>query len=124
MANIKKEITPRTLAKHIAISALNLKAESIKVLDLKGLSSFTDFFVICSGTSDRHVSSIAENIIVEQKKLGYKPLGVEGLDKGEWVLIDYGSVVAHVFHPTIREYYNVERLWGDSKKVSIKDVTA
>lgn len=118
-----KKINPKALAKDIALMASNLKGVDIKILDLSRLCSFTDYFVICSGTSSRHVQAVAENILMEQKKRGYNAFGVEGLERGEWVLIDYGSVVAHVFYPEVRVFYNIERLWGDARRVSIKGVT-
>jgi len=113
----------KKLAKEIAKSASDLKAVDVKVLDLGELCSFTDYFVICNGTSDRHMHAIADKILMEQKKKGHLPLGVEGENKGDWVLVDFGGVVAHVFSEDGRDFYNIERLWGDAKRVAIKDVT-
>lgn len=116
-------MSSQKFVKSVAKSASNLKATDIKILDLADLCSFTDYFMICSGSSSRHVQSIADNIVIEQKKNGHQPLGVEGESKGDWVLIDFGSVVAHVFYPETREFYNIERLWGDAKRVKIKGIT-
>jgi ribosome-associated protein len=111
------------LAKKIAKSASDLKASDIRVLDLTGLSSFTDFFVVCSGTSNRHVQSVADKVVEDQKKAGNSPFGVEGYEKCEWVLVDFGNVVAHVFYPEARTFYNIEKLWGDALQLQIKGVT-
>lgn len=94
--------------------ALDRKAQDVTILDLRGLSSATDFFIIATGRSDTHVSAIADHIIDELKKEGVRPVGVEGLRAGRWVLVDYVDFVVHVFHPTAREFYQLERLWGDA----------
>jgi ribosome-associated protein len=86
----------------------------VAILDLRGIASATDFFIIASGRSDTHVSAIADNMIDELKKEGVRPVGVEGLRTGRWVLVDYVDFVVHVFHPSAREFYQLERLWGDA----------
>lgn len=116
---MKKNII-KDFAKEIAKSASDLKAVNIKVLDLTKLSAFTDFFVICTGTSDRHVQSIADKIVLDQKKKGENATCIEGYNEGEWVLVDFGTVVAHVFLAETREFYNIEKLWGDATKVVFK----
>ncbi|NVJ65547.1 MAG: ribosome silencing factor [Gammaproteobacteria bacterium] len=88
-----------------------LKAKEIKVLDVKELSSITDYMVICSGTSNRHVKSIAHNLLREVKDQGLLPLGIEGDDVAEWVLVDLGDVVAHIMLPQTRDFYQLEKLW-------------
>ncbi|HEU0014520.1 MAG TPA: ribosome silencing factor [Longimicrobium sp.] len=90
------------------------KANDVVLMDLRGISTATDFFVIASGTSDTHVSSIADNVVVGMKEAGHRPLNVEGERGGRWVLIDFFSFVVHVFHPAAREFYQLERLWGDA----------
>ena len=110
----------RTLAKKIAKIANDHKAIDIKVLDLRKLTSFTDFFVICSGASDRQVQAIADSIHVDVKKLGRKPIGEEGLRGGSWALIDYGDVIAHVFYNEQRDYYQLDQLWGDAPIVKFE----
>ena len=90
------------------------KANDVVLMDLRKVSSATDFFLIASGTSDTHVSAIADHVVEELKKSGSRPLNVEGERGGRWILIDYFSFVVHVFHPAAREFYQLERLWGDA----------
>lgn len=94
--------------------AADRKAVDMVVMDLRGLSNATDFFLIATGTSDMHVRSIAEHVMEELKKEGQRPDHVEGLRSGRWVLLDYIDFVVHVFHPAAREFYQLERLWGDA----------
>lgn len=100
-------------------AAANKKGESIRVLDLRGLSSFTDYFVICSGFSDRQVQAIADSIGIELKEEGYAPVSIEGYREGRWIVVDYGDVVVHVFLDALRDFYDMEKLWFDAKKVQI-----
>jgi ribosome-associated protein len=95
-------------------AARERKGSDILVLDLRGLSDATDHFLLVTGTSDTHVRSIAENIIERLKESGMRPGHVEGLRAGRWVLIDCIDFVVHVFHPAAREFYQLERLWGDA----------
>jgi ribosome-associated protein len=90
------------------------KAQEVTLLDLRGISTATDFFLIATGTSDTHVSSISDHVVEELRATGTRPLNVEGSRGGRWVLIDYFSFVVHVFHPAAREFYQLERLWGDA----------
>jgi ribosome-associated protein len=90
------------------------KARDVTVLDLRGISSATDWFVIATGTSDTHVSALADSVIDGLKEAGTRPLNVEGARGGRWVLIDYFDFVVHVFHPAARDFYQLERLWGDA----------
>jgi ribosome-associated protein len=94
--------------------AADRKGVDMLVMDLRGISNATDFFLLVSGTSDMHARSIAEHIIEELKKEDVRPSHVEGLRSGRWVLIDYIDFVVHVFHPAAREFYQLERLWGDA----------
>ncbi len=94
--------------------AAERKAQNLLLLDLRGLSNATDYFLLASGTSDMHARSIAEHVIEELKKEGVRADHVEGLRSGRWVLIDYIDFVVHVFHPAAREFYQLERLWGDA----------
>lgn len=89
----------------------NLKAQDVMVLDVRGKSSVCDHMVICSGTSTRHVKAIADEVVRFAKQLDYQPLGVEGEQEAEWVLVDLGDVVVHVMLPRVREFYALERLW-------------
>jgi ribosome-associated protein len=110
---------PGTLARAAELAG-DRKAKDLLVLDLRGISSATDYFLIASGTSDTHVKSIADHVIEELKKEGVRPSHVEGLRAGRWVLIDYIDFVVHVFHPAAREFYQLERLWGDAPTQSLQ----
>ncbi|WP_110687521.1 ribosome silencing factor [Salinicola aestuarinus] len=100
--------------KSLVIEALEeLKAQDVVELDVAELTSVTDFMVVASGTSSRHVSALAGNVVEKAKDAGIRPLGVEGQQGGEWVLVDLGDVVAHVMMPDTRKLYDLERLWAD-----------
>lgn len=94
------------------------KGENLIVLDLRGIASFTDFFIITEGNSNRQNLAIYRNIEEELKKKDLRPLHVEGKELGEWILMDYGSFIVHVFSKSAREYYSLEKLWGDAHKFS------
>jgi ribosome-associated protein len=95
-----------------AIQALEeLKGDDIAEYDVREMTSITDVMLIASGTSDRHVKSLADAVVMACKKAGVAPLGVEGEREGEWVLVDLGDVVVHVMQPRIREFYALEKLW-------------
>jgi ribosome-associated protein len=104
---------PADLARATELTA-ERKAREPVLLDLRGLSDATDYFLIVSGTSDLHVRAVAEHVIEELKKEGHRPSHVEGLRGGRWALIDYIDFVVHVFHPAARDFYQLERLWGDA----------
>ena len=98
--------------KKIVIGALeDQKAVNIVTLDVTGLTDVMDFLIIASGTSNRHVKSLADNVCMQAKRQELRPLGVEGEDVGEWVLVDFGDVVVHVMLPATRDFYDLERLW-------------
>ena len=88
------------------------KAEDISSISLKGKTSIADFMILASGTSDRHVKSLADNVAVEAKKAGVKPMGTEGADVGEWVLVDLLDVIVHIMQPRTRDFYGLEKLWS------------
>ena len=97
----------------LVVDALDdLKAVNTVTLDVTGLTDVMDYLVITSGTSNRHVKSLADNVCMEARKQGVRPLGVEGEAAGEWVLVDYGDVVVHVMLPATRDFYDLERLWA------------
>ena len=93
------------------------KAEDVMVLDVRGLTSYTDAFIIASGRSTRQVSSIGQHIDTEMKKKGVKAFSVDGLEEGRWVLLDYGDVIIHIFCDEVRRFYNPEGLWADARRV-------
>lgn len=99
----------------IAVKAADeKKAEDIVVLNMKGISLVADYFLICHGSSDKQVQSIAREIKEKGQENGYDVKKMEGFDEGRWILVDLGYVIAHVFHKDERKYYNLERLWGDA----------
>jgi ribosome-associated protein len=113
-------ITSPELAQRAAALTLDRKASDVVLLDLREISSATDFFVIASGTSDTHVRAVAEHVMEELRKDGIRAHHVEGLESGRWALIDYIDFVVHVFHPKLREFYQLERLWGDAEQIPIE----
>lgn len=97
----------------LVVKALeDLKAKDITCLDVTAVTDMTDTMVFVTGTSSRHVKSLAENVSMDAKKAGIQPLGVEGMDTGDWVLVDLGNVLVHVMLPEIRELYDLEKLWS------------
>ena len=108
------------IARQAAALAADLKATNIVVLDLRGVTDMTDYFVIASGTSDTHVRAIADNIEAGLKASGVSTTMTEGLTQGRWAVLDYLDCVVHVFHPTLRQFYQLERLWGDARPVSLE----
>lgn len=99
-------------------AALDRKAVALRVLDLDRVSDFTEFFLICSGTNDRQVQAIADSIVKGLREAGHRPLNIEGYKHGTWVLLDFGSLVAHVFNEETRSFYALERLWADADDVT------
>lgn len=93
------------------------KAENILVLDLREISSVTDYFFVCHGTSDRHVKAIADHVLEMMKKGGYPALGVEGYPEARWILLDFGDLVIHIFYEEARRFYELERLWGHATQI-------
>lgn len=100
--------------KQQVITALeDLKAQNIVVLDVKDTTSVTDYMIIASGTSSRQVAALARSVQDAVREQGFQPLGIEGLDAGEWVLVDLGDILVHVMQPEIREFYDLEKLWSE-----------
>jgi ribosome-associated protein len=98
----------------------DLKARDVSVIDVRGKTVVTDFMILASGTSDRHVKAIAEAVVFRAKEAGESPLGTEGVNEGEWALVDLNGVVVHVMLPKVRDYYNLERLWSAPASVAPK----
>ncbi|MDD5712921.1 MAG: ribosome silencing factor [Smithellaceae bacterium] len=105
-------------------ASLEKQAKELIVLNVKGVSSFADYFVISSGSSDRQVQAISASIQETMKKAGMSPLGVEGESLGKWVLLDYGEVIVHIFYEPIRSFYELERLWADVPRMEIGEDVA
>lgn len=101
------------LKEAICKSIEDAKGFDARVLDVRGISDITDYMVVVSGTSRRHVVSVAEKVEEKMKQLGHPAIGAEGKDTGEWVLLDFGDVLVHVMRPEIRDFYNLEKLWGE-----------
>jgi len=95
------------------------QAKDIVVLDLTGITSFTDTFVIATGANSRQVQAISDEVSLQLKKRGELPVSAEGYSTAEWILVDYGDFIVHVFSPTAREYYDLERLWRNAKTLEI-----
>jgi ribosome-associated protein len=101
-------------------AALEKKAQNPVLLELKGMTSFTDYFFLCSGKSDRQVQAIARSIEEVLKKKGIRPLGQEGVREGKWILMDYEDVVVHIFLEPVRALYDLEGLWIDAPQVHLQ----
>ncbi len=105
--------------RYLVINALqDLKGADIRALDVRGMTAITDFMVIASGTSDRHVKSLARNVLDKARAQDVRPLGVEGEQEGEWVLVDLCDVVVHVMQPQVRDFYSLEKLWSMATPVA------
>ena len=111
------------LTKAIAQVLDKKKAIDIKAIHITEYSIVADYFIVASGTSNTHVKSLADDLEFEMSKLGVEPDHIEGRATG-WILLDYGSVIVHVFTPESREYYNLERLWSDAQTVDLSDVVS
>jgi len=113
---------PNKKAKEFAIAAARIAQErhctDIMVLDLRGLSSATDYFVIATGTSNRQMQAIADEMSQAGREQGFQRFGRAGYDQGRWILLDYVDVVVHLFDPEYRQFYDLELLWGDAEKVN------
>jgi ribosome-associated protein len=104
-------------------AALDKKASQVVVLDLRHTPAFTDFFVLCSGQNSRQVKAIADSVEEALGAAGVRPAHVEGYDRAEWVLMDFFTFIVHVFAPHTRDFYSLERLWGDAERIEMGDET-
>ncbi len=111
-------------AQEAARAADSKKAVALRILDLREITSFADYFVICTGNNQRQIQAIADEIHQKLKQEGRTPLGIEGYDKAEWVLVDYGDFLVHIFSEAARKFYDLERLWRAAKDVPLDQVGA
>jgi ribosome-associated protein len=116
---VKDEVDSLSIVKRVVSACEEVKGKEISVLDVHSLSDFADFFVIVSGRSDRQVQGITNRVIEELIKSGARPLSVEGYEDGQWVLVDCGDVVVHVFYEENRKFYDLESLWMRAKRVQV-----
>jgi len=113
-------MTSEKLATLVAAAAADKKAEGIVALDLRGISTFTDFFVICSGTSEPHLKAVANGIEETLRKdHGIRSHAIDGYPLSQWVVMDYGDVIVHIFHQSKREFYSLEDLWNDAPRLPL-----
>ena len=111
---------PADIARAVS-AALDKKASQVVVLDLRHTPAFTDFFVLCSGQNSRQVKAIADSVEEALRTTGVRPAHVEGYDRADWVLMDFFTFIVHVFAPHTRDFYSLERLWGDAERIEISD---
>lgn len=124
MKDVHKSLEGKTgeeIARIAAKAALDKKAEGLVVLDVRGLASFTDYFVIMSGRSTRHVQGLADAVDSTLRQRRIKSSTSEGLNEGHWVLLDYNDVVVHIFYSETRSFYDLEGLWHDAPKITVAD---
>jgi len=107
-----------------AEQVLDRKAEDLLVLDVSKLSSFADYFVICSGRSSRQVQGIADNLATSLRQRGIRAAGIEGSREGHWILMDYGDVIVHIFYEPVRLFYDLESLWSEAKRIDLEQQNA
>jgi len=105
-------------------AVLSKKAQDVILLDVKDLTSVADFFIICSGRSNRQVSALGEHVRSALKDMGIYPLSDDGLKEGHWVLLDYGHIIIHIFYDAIRRFYDLEGLWADARRIKTPAMTA
>jgi ribosome-associated protein len=127
-SSANKQNQPQTVEPDEAImiaaqAAGEKKATDIVILDLRQIASFTEYFVLCTGANARQVSAIADSVEEQLRKVGKRPLHTEGYSSAEWILLDYGDFIVHIFSSASRRFYDLERLWRDAGKIEIKDET-
>lgn len=118
----KSETVAATPSWEIAVRAAEeKKALDIRVLDLREITSFTDYFVLCTGTNQRQIQAISDGVTLELKKHGELPISLEGYENADWILADYGDFIVHIFSEKARTYYDLERLWRNAKTVTLPE---
>ncbi len=125
MKQLKKEVQDKTGLERVQIcvqAALDTKAEDLVVLDVQGIASFTDYFIIMSGRSTRHVQGLAEALEAAMRSKRISSAKAEGIQEGMWVLLDFGDVVVHIFYHEQRSFYDLEGLWHDAPRIEIDDL--
>jgi ribosome-associated protein len=118
---LEEPLDGRSKAFLCAQEAMRFKALDLVLLDVAPFSSFADFFIICSGKSSRQVQGLAENLETSLRDYGIKPLGVEGLREGQWILMDYGDLIVHIFYEPVRQFYDLESLWSEASKLRLEE---
>lgn len=113
----KTSIGPEALAKLCRETALDKKAEDVRILDLRAISNVAEYFLICTGNSEPHLKAIADAISRRLRDDGIRPRCQSGLPPSRWIVLDYGSILVHIFHPELRQRYALEQLWGDAPRV-------
>lgn len=109
-----KNGTPDAMRDTAVMALEEAKGDDIRVLDVRGLTDITDFMVVASGASDRHVKALAERVRDEMREAGWRPIGIEGEEAQDWILLDFVDVVVHVMHPRVRAHYDLESLWDEN----------
>jgi len=112
-----------TMRDEIVAALADAKGQDVRVLDVRGVTDFTDFMILASGTSSRHVQTLADKVRIHMRERGVRPVGSEGESVGDWVLIDFGDVVVHVMRPPVRDFYNLEKLWGQGPREAVKGIS-
>jgi len=115
----KTSAPPLAIAQRAAQLLNDYKATDVVLLDLRGVTDMTDFFLVASGTSDTHVRSMGQRLMEEMKREGNAATHAEGVEQGRWVLLDFVDFVVHIFHPTLRNFYQLERLWGEAAELPV-----
>jgi ribosome-associated protein len=119
---VKEDADSLAVVKRVVSACEEVKGKDITILDVHSLSDFADYFVVVSGRSDRQVQGLTNRIMDELFRAGVKPLSVEGYEDGQWVLVDCGGVVVHLFYEPVREFYDIESLWMRAKRLQLPDV--
>jgi ribosome-associated protein len=115
----KRKLTGKQRRQFIHDALIDAKAQDIVALDVRKVSDFADYLFVSTGTSNRHVASVAGRVVEVMREHGVRPVGTEGESVGDWVLIDYGDIVVHVMRAQTRDFFNLEKLWSEGKRVKL-----